>query len=85
MRFMAMVETGSLLPSATGARGRLSRGTPTVTDGPFIETKELIGGRAVRESQRRRPGRAKRRFGRSPGASAPRLPGIDREGRRSVA
>jgi hypothetical protein len=33
-------------PGAMGARVRLSRGKPTVIDGPFIETKELIGGRA---------------------------------------
>jgi hypothetical protein len=57
----------------------------TATDGPFIETKELIGGRAARESERRRPGPAQRRFGRSSGASARRLPAIDGERRRSIA
>jgi hypothetical protein len=47
MRAGAMVETGGLLPSAMGARVRLSAGKLTVTDGPFAESKELIGGYAV--------------------------------------
>ena len=42
-----LVETGGLLPSAMGARVRLSGGKLTVTDGPFTEAKELIGGYAV--------------------------------------
>jgi hypothetical protein len=42
-----MVETGGLLPSAMGARVRLSAGKLIVTDGPFAETKELIVGYAV--------------------------------------
>lgn len=33
-----------LHPSSKGARVRFSGGTPTVTDGPFAETKELIAG-----------------------------------------
>jgi hypothetical protein len=36
-----------LKPSSTGARIRFSGGQPTVTDGPFPETKELIGGYAI--------------------------------------
>jgi hypothetical protein len=35
------------LPSAAGARVRLSNGKVTVTDGPFTEAKELIGGLAI--------------------------------------
>ena len=35
------------LPSATGARVRLSGGKVTVTDGPFTESKEVIGGFAL--------------------------------------
>lgn len=31
-------------PTAKGARITFSGGTPTVTDGPFTETKEVIGG-----------------------------------------
>ena len=33
-----------LQPSAKGARVQFSKGKPTVIDGPFAETKELIGG-----------------------------------------
>jgi len=43
----ALVEVGGLLPSASGARVRLSRGSLTVTDGPFTESKELVGGYSV--------------------------------------
>jgi hypothetical protein len=35
------------LPSAAGARVRLSDGKVTVTDGPFAESKEVIGGLAI--------------------------------------
>jgi hypothetical protein len=45
-----LVQTGGLLPSAKGARVRVSRGNVTVTDGPFAETKELIGGYAIVET-----------------------------------
>jgi hypothetical protein len=33
-----------LKPSSQGARVKFTRGKPTVTDGPFTETKELIAG-----------------------------------------
>jgi hypothetical protein len=42
-----LVETGGLLPSKEGARVRLAGGKITVTDGPFSETKEVIGGWAI--------------------------------------
>jgi hypothetical protein len=35
------------MPSATGARVRLFHDKVTVTDGPFTETKEVIGGLAI--------------------------------------
>jgi hypothetical protein len=35
------------LPSALGARVRLANGSVTVTDGPFTESKEVIGGLAI--------------------------------------
>ena len=35
------------MPSVTGARVRLSNGSVTVTDGPFTESKEVIGGFAI--------------------------------------
>jgi hypothetical protein len=42
-----LVDTGGLLPSKDGARVRLSGGKITVTDGPFTESKEIIGGWAI--------------------------------------
>jgi len=39
-----MLDAGGLRPSAKGARVSLRRGAATVTDGPFTETKELLGG-----------------------------------------
>ncbi len=44
-----LVETGGLMPSAMGAKVRLVKGKLTVTDGPFTEAKEVIGGYAVYE------------------------------------
>jgi hypothetical protein len=41
-----MLGSGGLAPTELGARVRLSVGKVTVTDGPFIETKEVIGGYA---------------------------------------
>jgi hypothetical protein len=41
-----MIGNGGLGPTAQGARVRLSGGKVTVTDGPFAETKEVIGGYA---------------------------------------
>jgi hypothetical protein len=42
-----LVDTGGLLPSKDGARIRLADGIITVTDGPFSESKEVIGGWAI--------------------------------------
>jgi len=42
-----MVEMGGLYPSVAGARVRVAGGKLVVTDGPFTEAKELIGGFAV--------------------------------------
>ena len=44
-----MVASGGLAPSATGARIRIGRGPMKVIDGPFAETKELVGGFAIFE------------------------------------
>lgn len=41
-----MLGNGGLGPTAQGARVRLSGGKVTVTDGPFTETNEVIGGYA---------------------------------------
>jgi hypothetical protein len=35
------------MPSATGARVRLSSGNLSVVDGPFSESKEVVGGFAI--------------------------------------
>lgn len=42
-----VVDTGGLLPSKDGVRVRLADGKITVTDGPFSESKEVIGGWAM--------------------------------------
>src|ERR1700737_1271282 len=42
-----LVDTGGLLPSKDGVRVRLANGKITVTDGPFTEAKEVIGGWAI--------------------------------------
>ena len=42
-----LLATEGCLPSAAGARVRLSGGKITVTDGPFTETKEIVGGFAL--------------------------------------
>ena len=42
-----LVDTGGLLPSKDGLRVRLSHGELSVTDGPFTESKEVIGGWAI--------------------------------------
>jgi hypothetical protein len=44
-----LVGGGGLAPSSTGARCRLAGGKVTVTDGPFAEAKEIIGGYAIVE------------------------------------
>ena len=41
-----MLGSGGLGPTAQGARVRLSGGQVTVTDGPFTEAKEVVGGYA---------------------------------------
>lgn len=43
----ALLDTGGLLPVAKGARIRVAGGKLTVIDGPFVESKEVIGGYAI--------------------------------------
>jgi hypothetical protein len=43
----ALLATGGFGPSALGAKVTLANGTFSVTDGPFSEAKELIGGWAL--------------------------------------
>jgi hypothetical protein len=44
-----MLDNGGLMPIAQGAQVRISDGQLRVLDGPFAETKEVIGGYAVFE------------------------------------
>ena len=48
----SLVDTGGLLPSKDGLRVRLANGKIDVTDGPFTESKEVIGGWAVLQGSR---------------------------------
>ena len=45
-----LVSTAGLRPTAEGKRMRWNRGKLTTTDGPFTETKEVIGGYAILEA-----------------------------------
>jgi hypothetical protein len=42
-----LLATEGCLPSALGARVRASNGKLSVTDGPFTESKEVVGGFAI--------------------------------------
>jgi hypothetical protein len=42
-----LIATEGCLPSALGARVRKAGGNVTVSDGPFTEAKELVGGFAI--------------------------------------
>jgi len=42
-----LLGTEGCLPTALGARVRRSNGKTTVTDGPFTEAKEVVGGFAI--------------------------------------
>ncbi len=44
-----MLDNGGLMPLVTGAQVRISDGQLRVIDGPFAETKEVIGGYAIFE------------------------------------
>lgn len=44
MKSGKLLATEGCLPSARGARVRLSGGNYTVIDGPFTESKELVAG-----------------------------------------
>lgn len=47
------VEGGGLLPSKDGVRMRIAKGKLTVIDGPFTETKEVVGGWAILKTESR--------------------------------
>src|SRR5918992_3495845 len=45
-----LIETGGLFPTDAGARVRLRKGALNVTDGPFTESKEVVGGWGIVEA-----------------------------------
>jgi hypothetical protein len=45
-----LIDTGGLLPSKEGLRIRVANGKLSVSDGPFSESKEVIGGWAILEA-----------------------------------
>ena len=47
MKAGTLLATEGCLPTALGARVRISEGKVTVTDGPFTEAKEVVGGFAI--------------------------------------
>jgi hypothetical protein len=49
MKGGAMLDSGGLAPTALSTRVRLSRGQLAAIDGPFAESKEVVGGFAVFE------------------------------------
>lgn len=49
----SLVDTGGLLPSKEGFKIRLSGGKLKVVDGPFAESKEVIGGWAILKADSR--------------------------------
>src|SRR3989440_11311012 len=44
-----MLDSGGLMPVSMGAQVKITDGKLNVVDGPFVETKELIGGYAIFE------------------------------------
>ena len=45
-----LIQTAGLRPTAEGKRVRLRGGRLAMVDGPFVETKEVIGGFAILEA-----------------------------------
>jgi hypothetical protein len=45
-----LIATGGLLPTSQAVRMRSNRGKVSTTDGPFTETKEVVGGYAILEA-----------------------------------
>jgi hypothetical protein len=45
-----LVSTAGLRPTAEGVRVRQRHGRQSLTEGPFVETKEVVGGYAILEA-----------------------------------
>ncbi len=43
-RSLKLLDLNGLHPQSTGARVSFANGRPTITDGPFVEAKEVLGG-----------------------------------------
>ena len=46
-----LISTAGLRPTSEGVRVKLSKGRTSVVDGPFTETKEIVGGYAILETK----------------------------------
>ena len=46
-----LVSTAGLRPTSEGVRVRQRNGRQSTTDGPFVETKEVVGGFAILEAK----------------------------------
>lgn len=51
MRAGHLISVEGCLPSAAGARVRQANGRVVVTDGPFTESKEIVGGLAILQAE----------------------------------
>ena len=51
MKSGELLATEGCLPSKLGARVRSTKGKVTVTDGPFTEAKEVVGGFAILQAK----------------------------------
>jgi hypothetical protein len=49
----AVVDTGGLKPSSAATRMRIEKGKLSITDGPFTEAKEVVGGWAILKADSR--------------------------------
>ena len=47
----SLIRTAGLRPTKEGVRIRYNRGKTSMTDGPFTESKEMIGGYAILEAK----------------------------------
>jgi hypothetical protein len=50
MKSGKLIATEGCMPSAMGARVRVDHGKHTISDGPFTESKEVVGGFALIEA-----------------------------------
>ncbi len=57
----SMISTGGLAPMALSTRVRIEKGKLTVTDGPFTEAKEIVGGFAMFDLKSREEARERAR------------------------